>query len=422
VTDKVNNEVTHEASHEVSHEATHEVTGKRVSWVELYFDLIFVFAVAQVAHAIAEDPHRGRVFAALGLFVTLWWTWIGFAVLYNRRGEDRPMDRLFVLIGTVPCAVAATQAHHVFEAHPAGFALALAGVRLLLFVANVAGDPHRSVARGYLISTVLFALSAVIPPPWGYPLWAVAVLQESAFLLLGERRRQIRDRRARNGPGGIRQNRAELLRAQLAPPTDGSRALDAGHLAERFGLFMIILLGELVLTVGAAALDHPTRDLGYWLSLIGGLVLAGALWWVYFDSAADINEQLLRASGGNPALAHSLYAAGHLIPAFALLVVAAGVNLSLHEHPPAAASWLTTIGLAAYLAGTRAFTASSNRRWYAVALRFVAMAATVCLALLDRVLVAPAVVAVAAGWAVGAAAIVTAFRGRLAQRLRDLVA
>jgi len=105
--------------------------GKRVGWVELYFDLVFVFAVGQVAHGIVTDPHWSRVAAALGLFMTLWWTWIGFAVLYNRRGDDsRTADRLFMLAGTLPCAIAATQAHHVFEGHPAVFALALAGVRL----------------------------------------------------------------------------------------------------------------------------------------------------------------------------------------------------------------------------------------------------------------------------------------------------
>jgi Bacterial low temperature requirement A protein (LtrA) len=52
--------------------------GKRVSWVELYLDLVFVLAVGQ------------SVCIALGLFVTLWWTWVGFTVLYNRHGDDEP--------------------------------------------------------------------------------------------------------------------------------------------------------------------------------------------------------------------------------------------------------------------------------------------------------------------------------------------
>jgi len=67
-------------------------------------------------------------------------------------------------------------------------------------------------------------------------------------------------------------------------------------------------------------------------------VLAAALWWIYFTSAAEIYERLLGLSGGNPTLAYSLYAAGHVPPAFALLLVAAGVNLSLLEPAPSTAA------------------------------------------------------------------------------------
>ncbi|HKT03074.1 MAG TPA: low temperature requirement protein A, partial [Rugosimonospora sp.] len=203
--------------------------------------------------------------------------------------------------------------------------------------------------------------------------------------------------------------RRDLLRSQFAPPRDPAHAVDAEHLAERFGLFMIILLGEIVISVGTGALDSAHEDLAYWLSVGGGLVLAGALWWVYFTSAAEMNRRLLAASGGNPLLAHTLYAGGHLVPAFSLLVIAAGVTLSLRDHPPGVASWLVTCGLAGYLAGTRVL-AAMRHRWYAGLLRIVLLAATVCLALLGRVLIQPAVVAVAAGWALGAALAVSALQ------------
>ena len=390
--------------------------GKRVSWVELYFDLIFVFAVSQVAHAIVEEPRWGRAFGALGLFATLWWTWIGYAVLYNRQGDDRqPLHRLLVLAGTVPCGIAATQAHHVFEGHPAGFALALAGARLVLAVAfTIAGRAvveARRVARGYLLSAVLFAVSAALPERWCYALWAFALLQEGGFLLLGERRGRQR---------GPRRSRADRIKALFKPPANAGIAVDAGHLAERFGLFMIILLGELVITVGGAALDRGEQDLSYWLSVLGGLVLAGALWWVYFDSAADVNERLLHMSGGNPALAYSLYAGGHLPPAFALLLIAAGVNLSLHEEPPGVAVWFVTVGLVVYFGGTRTFSPRSRKGWIWLPWLVLA-AATACVALLGLVLSAPAVVAVAAGWAVAAAALVTLLRRGTVRRLEEFL-
>ena len=62
--------------------------GKRVSWVELYLDLVFVLAIGQIAHLIVAEPEMHSVWVALGLFFVLWWTWVGFAVLYNRHGAD----------------------------------------------------------------------------------------------------------------------------------------------------------------------------------------------------------------------------------------------------------------------------------------------------------------------------------------------
>jgi low temperature requirement protein LtrA len=82
-------------------------SGKRVSWVELYVDLVFVLAVSQLAEVIVHDPEMHSVWVALGLFVALWWTWIGFAVLYNRLGADVPRERLLFLTGSVPVGVAA---------------------------------------------------------------------------------------------------------------------------------------------------------------------------------------------------------------------------------------------------------------------------------------------------------------------------
>ena len=81
--------------------------GKRVSWVELYLDLVFVLAVGQLAHLIVVEPESRSVWIALGLFLTLWWTWVGFAVLYNRHGADRPEQRLLFLAASVPAGVAA---------------------------------------------------------------------------------------------------------------------------------------------------------------------------------------------------------------------------------------------------------------------------------------------------------------------------
>ena len=87
--------------------AAYEESGKRVSWVELYLDLVFVLAVAQLAHLMVAEPETGSVWIALGLFFVLWWTWIGFAVLDNRRGDDAVSARLLFLAASVPVGIAA---------------------------------------------------------------------------------------------------------------------------------------------------------------------------------------------------------------------------------------------------------------------------------------------------------------------------
>jgi low temperature requirement protein LtrA len=374
-----------------------------------------VFAVGQAAHVIVVEPDWPGIGSALGLFVTLWWSWIGFVVLYNRHGEDRASRRLFLLAGSLPCAVAAIEMHSAAEGHSEGFAFALAGARLVLAVAfAVTREPQaRRTAIGYAVSTVVFIGSAFVPVPGRYYLWAFALVQEASFLLLSESRR-----RARSAPRtrAARRSRTESFKAMLQPPSDPSHAVDAAHLAERFGLMMIILLGEIVVAVGASAVEVPERGWTYWIGLLGGLVLAAALWWIYFDAAAPISEYVLKASGGNPAMAYGLYAGGHLSPAFALLAVAAGVSLALHGEAADAAPWLVTGGVAAYLAGSRALVTPAQVRFGRL-LRLLILAATVALALLAQLISAAGVVLVVAVWAAAIGAFVS---WRLPQRMAQV--
>jgi len=379
---------------------------KRVSWVELYFDLIFAFAVGETTHVMVAAPEWGGFGRALGLFIPLWWTWIGFVVLYNRHPEDRVSRRLFVLAGTLPCAVAAVETHDAAIGQGIAFALALAAARLVLALAFAFTTDHgKKVAIGYSVSAVVFAASTWVPSPWRYVLWAFTLIQEAGFLLLrnGERNG------ARDGEQKekrTRRTRTEALRAMLQPPTDPARRVDAAHLAERFGLMMIILMGEVVVSVAASAVDVAGHDPRYWLGLLAGLVLAAALWWVYFTAAAPLNEYVLRASGGNPTMAYGIYAGGHLSPAFALLSMSAGVTLTLSDETPHAAAWFITGGLAAYIAGSQVIPADPLTR-VARVLRPAVIPVTVCLALLRPLISTTGVVVVAALWAAGIAAYAT---------------
>ena len=114
------------------------------------------------------------------------------------------------------------------------------------------------------------------------------------------------------------------------------------------------------------------------------MVLAASLWWLYFDSAVELNLKVLELSGGSTTMARAIFAVGHMLPSFALLITAAGVGLLLEEDPPAIAYWLACVGAGLYMAGTRAFLHSSGR--ISGLLRALVLVATFFLARLEPVL------------------------------------
>jgi low temperature requirement protein LtrA len=341
-------------------------TGKRVAWVELYLDLVFVLAIGRLAHLIVDEPEMHRVWVALGLFVVLWWTWVGFAVLYNRHGADAPRQRLLFLAGSVPAGVAAVAIEPASTGDTTVFALSMAATRLVLAAGNHVNRADARVTRACLVSAALFAASAWTPEPFRYVLWAVAIAAESGAMLA-------------EGP---------------------SEALDPHHFAERFGLLVIILLGEVVVEAGQASVDGEG-----WAAVVAAMLLAAALWWVYFDSAAELNLKVLELSGGSPAMARAIFAVGHQLPAFALLITAAGVGLLMEEDPPRIAYWLACVGVGIYLAGTRVFLLASSRVPGAV--RALLLVATFQLGRLEPLLAPRGYLWLLAGWVLMCAALTT---------------
>ena len=166
--------------------------GKRVSWVELYLDLVFVLAVAQLAHLIVAEPAMRSVWIALGLFFTLWWTWVGFAVLYNRLGADEPVQRLLFLAASVPIGVAAVaiepasdRRQHGVRAEPRRRA---PGPRRRARRHRRGPEPAERAHHAGLpgLRGPVRALGGV-PEPLRYALWAVAIGVESSAMLAEDR-------------------------------------------------------------------------------------------------------------------------------------------------------------------------------------------------------------------------------------------
>lgn len=352
-----------------------------------------------MSHGIAADPSWAEIRLAGGTFIVLWWTWIGFAVFYNRYGDvDSVPQRLFVVAATVPCGLAAVAVHDLADGYRLPFTLSLAGARVMLALAHFAigGKLAWRIGIGYTLSAAGFVLSAFLPNPAWWIVWSAVMAIEAAQLFYGEDRRSHM-----SGTELRRANRHDL---SWLIPADKTYALDAHHLAERFGLFVIILLGEVVASAGQGVLTTPERHTSDWAGLAAGITLTGALWWLYFDSAADLNRRLLELAGGSPAVARGVFAVGHVVPAFALILTAAGMRLLLEGDRSANAYWLVSVGLGIYLLGTRALLASGITRAGRV-LRLLLVLATFQLARLHLILEPAAYIWTVAGWVVVCAAV-----------------
>jgi low temperature requirement protein LtrA len=278
---------------------------RRASWFELFCDLVFVAAVGQVTHRLGGAPGARAVLAACALFVPVWWTWVLYAVHSNRAeraGAETP-PRLLTMAGTAGvCGMAAYlgRVGHGTGAD-AGFVacyLAARAVIGLLYGWAARGDARfaglaRSFAAGSAATAVLWLGALALPAPGPrYAVWAVAMAAELALPLTVARRHAVR-------AGG-----------------------DAGHLGERFGLFTIIVLGEIVLGF-TNGLSHAARTAPATAAAAGAaFALCGALWWTYFNASAT-------RPGGHAAIAtrprsRHAYVYGHL-PLQAGLAMAGGV-------------------------------------------------------------------------------------------------
>ncbi|MDX2232016.1 MAG: low temperature requirement protein A [Leptolyngbyaceae cyanobacterium bins.349] len=234
---------------------------RRVTWLELFFDLFIVVVVAEFAHNLAADVSWVGVGQFIFLFLHLWWVWIG-ATYYTERFETEGFDqRLFTFLQMVPIAGMAVFAHYAFGKTSVEFALSYALNRLIItylwwrggrYDRRFRPTAHRFVL-GFSLSILMFVLSVFVSPPLRFVLWGVGLFLDLITPVL-------------------------TLRLQALLPR-----FSTSKLPERFGLFVIIVLGESVMGVvnGIAQLKTVTWITG----IIGvlGLAIAFGMWWIYFD-------------------------------------------------------------------------------------------------------------------------------------------
>lgn len=339
---------------------------RHASWLELFFDLVLVVAIAQLAHLFVQHPDWHGALVAGGLFVAVFLAWQGFTAYADRFDTDDLPFRIATFAQMLALLALSVQVADVAEGHHAGFAIAFAIFRGILVALYVRAYRHVPAARPlirrygsvYAVSVVLWFVSTFLPASWALALWAVALLLDLSMPPLS-------------------------TRFHRAIPTDPE------HLPERFGLFTLIVLGELVVTVGIGARE-ATWSPGVVAVAVAGFGIAACLWWVYFERLSG--HELPRS-----AVPIVTFAYAHLPLLAALMYVAGGVSVLVRSEgaPSPAGDWALCGGVAVFLAAlnlAHAQLAGGPDRHVFVA-RWLAAAALLTVPLLAQAPIAVAAVA-----------------------------
>jgi low temperature requirement protein LtrA len=312
------------------------VEERRTSSVELLWDLVFVFAVTQVTSLLSHDLTWTGLGHGLLVLALVWWAWSAFVWAANAELETSRALRLVLLLGMVLTFVTGLSLPHAFGDRATLFACSYAGVRMLhlALYAHAArrGSASWSAIVGFgttvTIGMALLIAGSFLDDPWREVVWTAAVAIDYA------------------GP-------AWLTRERLR----GLQEVAVAHFAERYGLFVIICLGESIVAIGLTASDLPID--GELVAAVAlGLLVTIGLWWTYFDRFAAAAEARLRDHDDPVLAAADGYSYLHLVIVAGIIVFAVGVKVTIHDvdHALTDAGRLALCGgLALYLLGCAGF-------------------------------------------------------------------
>jgi low temperature requirement protein LtrA len=245
---------------------------RRVTWVELFFDLVFVAAVAQVGAPLAAEYSFEGLARYTFLLCIIWWAWSGHAMYATRFDADDAWQRVLTLLQMIAVIFMAANAEQGLDSvSSAGFAAAYAVMRFILVLqyirAGTIAQAHaltRTYARGFGAAACVWLASALvddITPRYG--LWAVALAMEAATAVRVSRH------------------------VQELPP-------HASHLPERFGFFTLILLGDSIIALMKGIQAQPEWSPAAAGAAFAGIIFTFAVWWAYFERAAAAADRHVR--------------------------------------------------------------------------------------------------------------------------------
>ncbi|WP_375488987.1 low temperature requirement protein A [uncultured Jatrophihabitans sp.] len=298
---------------------------RRNPGLELFFDLVFVLCVAQLADVLHEHPSWSTAARILLLFVPVWWTWTGVTFALNRFPRDDNRTNLLLLAAAGASGLMALAIPSVPGAADSWFAIGYLTVRVIIAVIylGVRGQEVRLArfyAGGFALTAAAWLVSIFLPSPIRIGVWIAAMCLDIAVPALADR-----------------------LQRMLP--------VDERHLPDRFAAFAIIVLGEAAVnTVGAV--DEPLQARTSAV-LAEGFVIAALLWWGFFDRHAwRVRYRMLADHDNSGRIAYIVCAYLHFPMVAGVTAIGAGAQIAA-EHPrgdiPAAAAVMMSVGVVAYL-------------------------------------------------------------------------
>ncbi len=286
---------------------------KRVTWAELYFDLVFVFAITQVSALLHHHHDWAGVAQALVVFVPVYWCWVGTTVQANIRDVDTPRDRIGILAVGLAGLFMALAVPGAYEGRGLLLGAAYWAARLVLLwlVVRVPGSWRGPYGIGALVSGPLLLAGGLLHDGPRVALWTLAALCDLSAPLFLRRR---------------------LTRVAYHP----------AHMPERFGLFLLVALGESVVGVGATAAG-VRLDAAELLAVAAGFTISCALWWQYFVYAADAMRHAVTVAESRRDVIRQVFQYGHLGLVGGVIAVAVGLGETVAD--PGRALGAGTLGL-----------------------------------------------------------------------------
>jgi low temperature requirement protein LtrA len=289
----------------------------RVSAMELFFDLVFVFAVTQLSHYLLGHHDLAGMLQALVMFLAIWWAWVYTAWATNWLDPDRAPVRLKLTLVMLLSLVMSSAIPKGFGAYGLPFALAYVAIQIgrTLYTAWAKGEWRARASKNMTRASLYFVLSAPLwiaggldPDPIRRLAWwaAALALEYSGPLLFFA------------VPG-------------LGRSTPEEWNISGAHMAERCSLFIIISLGEGILVTGATfagvAPGWPAL-----LAFLSAFVASVAMWWIYFDTGARRASERIEHDRTPGLIGRAAYTYGH-VPIVAGIIVLAVADERVLTHP-----------------------------------------------------------------------------------------